>query len=142
MRTALIVLAVLVLLGVGGFFALAVQSRGGEPQGLREGRLAPCPPSPNCVCSEDHADGESAVAPLPAAAWPRLAEAVEETGGRIVTRTDGYIAAEYRSALFGFVDDVEFRRTEDAIHVRSASRVGHSDMGANAKRVAAIRSRL
>ena len=44
----------------------------------------------------------------------------------------------------GFVDDVEFLKAEDEglIHVRSASRVGRSDMNANRTRIEEIRSQL
>jgi uncharacterized protein (DUF1499 family) len=42
----------------------------------------------------------------------------------------------------GYVDDVEFRKAADGVHVRSASRVGYGDMGANKKRVEALRAAL
>jgi uncharacterized protein (DUF1499 family) len=43
-----------------------------------------------------------------------------------------------------FVDDVEFLfdDTNKKIHVRSASRVGYSDMGVNRKRVEELRKLL
>ncbi len=63
---------------------------------------------------------------------------------RIITAQKGYIHAEFTSFLFRFVDDVEFVLDEGSktIHVRSASRVGYSDLGVNRKRVEAIRSRF
>jgi len=43
----------------------------------------------------------------------------------------------------GFVDDVEFFFPDTAvIHMRSASRVGYSDFGANRKRLEKIRQRF
>jgi uncharacterized protein (DUF1499 family) len=56
----------------------------------------------------------------------------------------GYLHAEFRSALFGFVDDVEFRMDETAgrIDVRSASRTGYFDFGVNRRRVEEIRARF
>jgi uncharacterized protein (DUF1499 family) len=44
----------------------------------------------------------------------------------------------------GFVDDVEFFLDEGAnvIHVRSASRLGQSDLGVNRKRVETIRAKF
>ncbi|MEP0959532.1 DUF1499 domain-containing protein [Microcoleus sp. FACHB-1515] len=44
----------------------------------------------------------------------------------------------------GFVDDVEFYLDEAAgvIYVRSASRLGQSDLGVNRKRVETIRSQF
>lgn len=62
----------------------------------------------------------------------------------IVTETDNYFHAEFKSALMGFVDDSEFYHDEreDVIHVRSASRVGYSDFGVNRRRVESIRERF
>jgi uncharacterized protein (DUF1499 family) len=63
---------------------------------------------------------------------------------KIVEEKDDYLHAEARSLIFRFVDDVEFYlpAPEKVIHVRSASRVGYSDMGVNRKRVEEIRRRF
>lgn len=123
--------------------------------GVRDGRLALCPTSPNCVSSQSAADdAEHHVAPLafPAAAegdasraWEALERAVrgmERT--RIVTLRAEYLHAECSSALLGFVDDLEclLDRGARVIHVRSASRLGYSDLGVNRQRVEALRARL
>lgn len=60
---------------------------------------------------------------------------------------DNYIRAEFVSKIFRFVDDVEFyfpdkKSKELLIHVRSASRVGYSDLGVNRKRIEQIRRKL
>ncbi|MCE5264573.1 MAG: DUF1499 domain-containing protein [Deltaproteobacteria bacterium] len=121
-----------------------------RPQiGVTDGRLAACPDSPNCVSSQS-TDPRHAIAPLryegPAEkAWKRLIKAVSEMKrARIVVAQDQYFRAEFTSALFRFVDDVEFLLDDSArtIHVRSASRIGHSDLGVNRKRVEEIRSRF
>ncbi len=59
-----------------------------------------------------------------------------------VDEKNGLIEASYTSALFGFVDDIVIRimiadtdKTKTYIDLRSASRVGESDLGANAKRI-------
>ena len=59
----------------------------------------------------------------------------------IVTKTDNYLHAEATSQLLRFVDDLEIRvdEAERLIHIRSASRVGHSDLGVNRQRVESIR---
>lgn len=142
MRMFLIGLLVLVVVIIGGLFFLAQQSASGAAPGLADGRLAPCPSSPNCVSSEAGTDSDHAIDPLPPGAWSKLPETVTAMGATITERSDDYLAAEFRTSVMKFVDDVEFRRTEDAVHVRSASRVGHSDMGANAKRVTALRDAL
>ena len=136
-----IVLA-LVLAGVGGLFFLAQNSKTGAPPGLANGRLTPCPSSPNCVSSEAGTDAAHFVEPLPLESWDRLTDVIDQQGGRVVALQPDYVGAVFTSKLMGFVDDVEFRKGDDGVHVRSASRVGHSDMGVNAKRVEALRAAL
>lgn len=142
MKIALFGLVAILLLAVGGLFLLGRFSQGGAAPGLVEGRLAPCPSAPNCVSSGPDTPEDHRVAPLSIDAWADLPDVIADMGGTVTTRTDAYLAASFTSKTFKFVDDVEFRRTEDAIHVRSASRVGYSDRGANAARVTEIRDRL
>ncbi|MCG6533861.1 MAG: DUF1499 domain-containing protein, partial [Syntrophales bacterium LBB04] len=61
---------------------------------------------------------------------------------RIVTMEDHYIHAEFTSAIFRFVDDVEFYFDNEAkiIQMRSASRIGYSDFGVNRQRMEKVRS--
>lgn len=142
MKILALVLLALLIAGLGGFFFLAQKSKTGSPPGLADGRLAPCPSSPNCVSSEEGTDEGHRVAPLPLSAWERLPGAIEAAGGRVVEAGGDYIAAAFSSKLMGYVDDVEFRKGEAEVHVRSASRVGYGDMGANRKRVEALRAAL
>lgn len=138
---ALIVLALLVAAS-SGFLFLAQKSKSGKPQGLVNGALAACPSSPNCVSSEDGTPDNRGVDPFPVSAWERLSDVIAGAGGVITETREDYIAAEFSSKLMGFVDDVEFRKGDDAVHVRSASRVGYSDRGVNRKRVEALRAAL
>ena len=59
------------------------------------------------------------------------------------TATDEYVHAVCRTRL-GFADDVECRlcRADGVIHVRSASRLGYYDFGANRARVELLRRQL
>lgn len=114
--------------------------------GARDGKLKPPPSSPNCVHSQ-LGKGSKAIEPLSFsgdadAAMQRLHGVIEAMPRTtIVESRGGYMHAEFESALLGYVDDVEFLSApgESVIHVRSASRLGHSDLGANRKRVEAIR---
>jgi uncharacterized protein (DUF1499 family) len=116
--------------------------------GVRDGRLAPCPTSHNCVSSLAP-DDVHRIAPLPfsgtgGAAIDRLAAIVRSLPrASVVVATENYLHAECKSAVFRFVDDVEFLVDEPAgvIQVRSASRVGSSDLGVNRRRIEAIRAR-
>jgi uncharacterized protein (DUF1499 family) len=121
-----------------------------QAQGLNDGRLAACPDSPNCVCSESQTahDAKRSVASLSVgaaageAAWAGAVEVVREMGGHVQTDTGAYLHATFVSRIFRFVDDLELRADGDRLQVRSASRVGYSDLGVNRKRVEEMRSRL
>ncbi len=135
------------------FVVLAVWSHGKSPDlGLIDGRLRPCPDKPNCVCSESWPGKQKIHEILPIIVegkdtevlWSNVKHAVLASGGRIMSETDSYLHAEFVSAIFRFVDDVEMRldRENGVIHFRSASRVGHSDLGANRNRIEKVRMKL
>jgi uncharacterized protein (DUF1499 family) len=114
--------------------------------GVHAGQLSACPASPNCVSSESGSGNteQSTVntIALPDADterhWQVLLDTVRAHGGAIQVQDGDYVHATFTSAVFRFIDDLELRREGRIVHVRSASRVGHSDLGANRKRVAAI----
>lgn len=109
-------------------------------------RLSRCPESPNCVSSASQ-DGRHRVEPLryegpPAEGHSRLKHivlALPRT--RLVEERADYLRFEFRSLIFGFVDDVEFYWEEQpgTIQVRSASRTGYWDLGTNRRRIEQIR---
>ncbi len=114
--------------------------------GLNDNRLAPCPSSPNCVCSYDTNEGHT-ITPIPLKGSTEdtksaLLAVLETMGATVVSDQGEYIRSEFTSSLMGFVDDVEFYIDASSIQVRSASRLGHSDLGANRKRVESIRLAL
>jgi uncharacterized protein (DUF1499 family) len=142
-----IVLAVLV---AAGFLSIVVRNLlATRPRslGLVDGRLRPCPGSPNCVCTQD-ADAQHAIGPLrfsgtPGEAVARLRAAIESLPRtRIVTDTGGYLHVEFTTRLMRFVDDVEFAvdPKNKVIDFRSASRIGYSDLGTNRRRMEAVRA--
>jgi uncharacterized protein (DUF1499 family) len=108
--------------------------------GVREGRLAPCKRSPNCVSSQaDPADREHYIAPLHGtmAAVRQALKAMPRAS--IVSEKENYLYAEFRTKLMRYVDDVEFFFDGAAIQVRSCSRLGRRDFGVNRKRVETLR---
>lgn len=112
--------------------------------GVKDGKLAACPGSPNCVNSQSN-DAQASISPLPnvsIAEIKKVVEGMERT--TIVEETNNYLYAEFKSKLMGYVDDVEFYRDTQAnvVQVRSASRLGQSDLGVNRKRIEEIRSKL
>jgi uncharacterized protein (DUF1499 family) len=119
--------------------------------GIVDGRLAPCPNKPNCVSSQAAAsDQQHHIKALtytgePAQARERLERAITALKrGQVVVREANYWRAEFRSALWRFVDDVDFLFDDNArrIDIRSASRVGYSDLGVNRRRMEEIRRRF
>ena len=63
---------------------------------------------------------------------------------QLVEQQNGYLRYEFTSLVFRFVDDVEFFVDDKGqqIHFRSASRVGHHDLGANRRRMTKISKEL
>jgi len=115
-----------------------------DPSGLRV-----CPKSPNCVSSEAK-DERHAIEPFRIRGAPDADltlirdEIASMPRWRIVTATNNYIHVECRSRIFRFVDDLELylNPSNGIISIRSASRIGYSDFGANRRRVEFLRSKL
>lgn len=113
--------------------------------GVKDGRLAPCRRTPNCVSSQaDPADREHCIAPIAfKGSLDKLRAAVESMPGSSVIQKDAsYLYAEFRTRLMRFVDDVELFYDDKAglVHVRSASRLGRRDFGVNRNRVEKLRA--
>lgn len=139
----LITLAVLAMLAIG--IRLTIPRLGNSVAGGIVERdsmqqLAPCPGTPNCHLDEFIISGDATNA------IDTIADIVgEQPGTHVVTRDARYLHATFSTALMGYVDDVEFllkdadAGSQPVVQVRSASRLGHSDLGANAKRVESLR---
>lgn len=147
MKIALIVTATLIII-IGVFLiVLGKSSKSGHAVGLLNGKLQKCPDKPNCVCSEQKDDTDHFISPIvipddsASLAKARLKEIIIELKGEIQAENETYISAVFTSSLFGFKDDFEMRidSEKNAIHIRSASRIGYDDLGANKKRVELIK---
>ena len=114
--------------------------------GIIDGKFHPCPSSPNCVSTQS-TDEKHKMEPL------KFEGSLEEVKSKIIniikslkrskiiTDSENYLHIEFRTAVWRFVDDVEFYfdDTEKIIHFRSAARLGYSDMGVNKKRMENIK---
>ncbi|WP_026100134.1 DUF1499 domain-containing protein [Fortiea contorta] len=117
--------------------------------GVTDNHLSSCPASDNCVVSQN-ADTKHAIDPISYHVDRKAAQEVLLKVLSVVPRTEvieqtqDYIHALSKSRIFKFIDDVEFYfpTNESVIHVRSASRVGESDLGVNRRRVEQIRLAL
>lgn len=122
--------------------------------GVRDGKLKPPSPTRNSVSSQAdrHRDAPqrayASIDPLrydgdAATAMPRLIGALKRMPDvTVIEARPDYLYAQFTTRWLRFVDDVEFLLTpgEGVIHVRSASRLGREDLGANRRRIEAIRA--
>ncbi|NLU98614.1 DUF1499 domain-containing protein [Marinomonas sp. UCMA 3892] len=145
------IITLIVALFVGFFIYVNISNKLPEGLGITDGELLSCPSSPNCVSTQASPEDVE-----------HYAEPIIYTGNRmktqlsiesfilskgnahLVSSTLGYVHFEVKSALIGYIDDVEFYLPEgdSVVHMRSASRVGYSDFGNNRERVRQIRSLL
>lgn len=144
MRTIIIV----VIAGIiaAAVFMLIKNNRTPEHLGVDNGMLAPLPSTPNAVSSQVESEHRGYIEPfslqngtISLEDLRAIVQADEQA--EIVAQDERYMHAVYSSNVFKFKDDVEFyvNEEENKIDVRSAARVGYSDMDVNRKRIESIR---
>jgi uncharacterized protein (DUF1499 family) len=130
------------------YFCILLSATNAEAgSAARPDKFSPCSDSPNCVSSQS-TDKARFIEPLHyvgslADARQKLIDILENTKRvRLVKVETDYIHAEFRSLIFQFIDDLElyFPPDQAIIHVKSASRKGYYDFGANRRRVERLRS--
>lgn len=150
MKIGLITLSVLGLAVVAAFIFLGIQSRDASAPGMSDTSLRVCDDKPNCVSSSAPSNSPHYVAAFQFSAggedalWAKLVNIVAAEGGELNENASPYLAATFKSKLFGFIDDFECLIDQDAgvVHVRAGARVGHSDFDVNRKRVEKVRAKL
>ncbi len=106
--------------------------------GVHNGALAACASTAHCS-RRDWATAD------PTAALAALLPSVLRLDGIAIVETgNGYLHATATSRLFGFVDDLELFADSDhqTLQARSASRLGDSDLGVNARRLDSLQQAL
>ncbi len=143
-----ITISLTVFLILGFFGGIVSQKRVPDNLGLKDGKLAVCPSSKNCVSSQSPVtDTLNYVQPwtyqtTDEQAWVQLMNVIQAAeGSQVITAENDYIHAEFSSNFFGFIDDVEIYRdtAKRIIHIRSSSRIGRDDLGANRERIEQLR---
>lgn len=134
-----IIVLIIIYLGV-----LSFTTRHSPARSANDKQLAPCPDKPNCVYSNATRNRHKIDAfPLldndREKSWGKLITAIRQSGGEILLNDGVYCHAVFTSLVFRFKDDLEARLEDTNISIRSASRAGTSDLGANRKRVEKIR---
>lgn len=145
LKIPIFIIAALAIFYLASFTYMSFESRKASGPSLKDGKLGPCPGTPNCVLSEEKG-APSYIEPFRVVGgakedWAKMKAAVIELGGSVEVDNGTYLWATFRSKFWRFVDDLELRldEKEGVIHVRSASRVGKGDLGVNRKRVEALR---
>jgi uncharacterized protein (DUF1499 family) len=113
--------------------------------GLSNGEFAPCASSPNCVSTQS--DQKKKL--FPVLEYDRLSEpkqmlkelVLSMERVKLLVEESDYLHFEFTTSIGKFKDDVEFYFPGDKriIHMKSCSRVGHWDLGANRRRLKKIR---
>jgi uncharacterized protein (DUF1499 family) len=106
--------------------------------------LSPCGNLPNCVNSQS-GRGLQSSKPVKANAeqWAMLKAWISmQKDWQIIIEDESYIQAVVSTPLMKFKDDIQllYLVESNLIHVRSSSRLGLSDLGANANRVEKLRT--
>jgi uncharacterized protein (DUF1499 family) len=119
--------------------------------GPNNGQLHPCPETPNCVSSQaSQTDAEHYLPAIPYSGdetftMSQLIKVISAMPRAVIIKKEtNYLHAEFRSRMFGFVDDVEFLLDDASklIHFRSAARLGKGDLGVNKKRMLELTEKL
>ena len=106
--------------------------------GIGNGSLRPCTTTAHCA-------RQTWTSTNPTADLNKLLSLVQDFPRMVVVEQNNtYLHAEASSIFFGFVDDLELFADNDKgqIQARSESRLGDSDLGVNAARLAALQSAL
>ena len=149
-------LALLAVAAIGAGRLGALRGKPPADLGVRDGRLKPPSNTDNSVTSQaglypDHPQRDCAqIAPLAlrgdgAQTIATLKDLVEAMPGAQVGKSEpDYLCAQFTTRLMKYVDDVEFwfDPAAQAVQVRSASRIGKTDLGLNRQRVEAVRAAL
>lgn len=140
---------ILMLVVVCVLFAVSSKSPPPPTLGVEGDRLTPCSGRPNTVSSQA-IESELHVPPLRMEGGVAETKAVVLEAALRLPRTtlfaegEDYLRFECRSAVWGFVDDLEFHfnEREKLVHVRSGARCGFWDLGVNRRRVELLYAQL
>jgi len=111
-------------------------------------KFVPCDPKPNCQNSFEDKNGPRYFYPIEYVgpkenAKEKIVRIISELAGKVVEDNGDYLRAEFTSAIFKFVDDVEvYLGKPGLIHLKSKSRTGYWDFGVNKRRLGDITFRF
>lgn len=136
----------LVFIIVVALAAMSALSRNIPATGLQDNKLQPCPDTPNCLCSEYQGSHHTQPVAINNSGIniQRYIEIIKSMNGELVSFNENYLHATFTTTVMRFIDDFELRidKTNMLVHIRSASRVGYSDLGKNKNRVSEFKALL
>lgn len=113
--------------------------------GIYDSKFKKCNDKPNCISTFSNIESPHFMDPIKYQepkniAIKKILKIIElNRNSKIIKNENDYILVEMNSAIFKFVDDLEFYfGIPGEIHMKSASRIGHSDLGVNKKRLGEI----
>jgi uncharacterized protein (DUF1499 family) len=128
------------LAGIIGFFGYrSYKAQTEHPQ--FHGEILPCEGKPNCISTSGPKThlGESWQLKGDFQAIKRV---ILEKNPEVVIDTEFFIHVVFKSKLFKYPDDFALKCVGKDIFYRSSSRVGHSDLGVNKKRIELFQEEL
>lgn len=141
------IVIIIVLVGLLGFrfYTLGPESQEMNVESTlnRESMsLGTCPDKPNCISSFANNTDETHYFPAVEISKEKLVNIPKFFQDNCVNkkRDENYWYYVCSSKIFNFADDSEllYKEDEEKLYFRFASRVGHSDLGANKKRAQAL----
>lgn len=114
-----------------------------------DGAFAPCAKSPNCVSSQANQRGKQ-ISPMVYLSSIEEAKSLLKSvisdikRAKLITEEASYLHYEFTTAIGAFIDDVEFYfpSEEKVIHMKSSSREGWWDLGANRRRLKRVKRKF
>lgn len=115
--------------------------------GLKNNKLYPCGWTKNCINSRSK-NNEDAIDPIKFESEDILNKIElffkQNYNSNLINKTPSYLHIVVSTSFWHFKDDVEFLVDQDQkiVEIRSASRLGYSDMGVNRKRIEKLKKYL
>lgn len=136
-------IGIIIFVGLGYLKGMGFYSQSKSPEiGLVDNKLSLCGDRPNCVSTSNTDEGHAIESIKTELSLKEIINIFKSEKLELISQNSNYAHFTFESPIMGYVDDIEILKEEYQIKIRSASRVGRSDLGANRKRVEKLREAL
>lgn len=136
-------IGIIILVGLVYLKGMGFYSQSKSPViGLIDDKLSLCGDRPNCVSTSNTDEGHAIESIKTELSLKEIINIFKSEKLELISQNSNYAHFTFESPIMGYIDDIEILKEEDQIKIRSASRVGRSDLGANRKRVERLREAL